>query len=108
MAEGDIFHITALQGASFTLGFHGECLRFNLMHLLEWSGLGTGISLSGASNATYQVVVDGTLSQIVRDQDLLFTTADLELKSHIVTLEVLSKDASQLLSFGKATITTSR
>ena len=25
--EGDIFHITALQGASFTLGFYGECLN---------------------------------------------------------------------------------
>jgi len=107
LAEGDIFHITARQGASFTLGFHGKCLRFNL-DLFKWSGLGTGISLSGTSNATYQVVVDGTVSQIARDQDVLFTIADLELKSHVVTLEVLSNDASQLLSFGNATIATRR
>ena len=79
-----------------------------LLDLAKWRVLGTGISLSGSSNATYRVIVDGAESQVARVQDLLFATADLELKSHIITLTVLSNDESQLLSFGNATIATSR
>jgi len=69
---------------------------------------GTGISLSGTSNATYGIVVDGTDSTFTPIQDLLFATANLELKTHIITLTVLSNDESQLLFFANASLTTSR
>ena len=64
--------------------------------------------MSGTSNATYEVAVDGAKPPIVQDQNLLFAAANLELKSHTLALMVLSNDTSQLLSFGSVTITTSR
>lgn len=89
-----------------------ELLRYVINYLAQSYAhegmLGTGISLSGMSNATYQVLVDDAEILVSGTNGMLFQTANLEPKTHLLVLKLTSGDDSQILSFGNATIMTSR
>ena len=70
--------------------------------------VGTGITLTGETNATYQVVLDGTEAAVNSSEKILYSRDGLELGDHSITLTLLDASNNGMLWFWDAVIATSR
>ncbi|KAH7106563.1 hypothetical protein BKA62DRAFT_299222 [Auriculariales sp. MPI-PUGE-AT-0066] len=89
-ANGEIRHVTSLNRASFTLDF--------------W---GTGITLTGVTNASYEVVLDGGDAEVQTTETTLFSQDNLKLGDHILTLTLTNTSDNRMIGFVDAIIATS-
>lgn len=105
---GNSSHFTSLAGAGVSLSFFGECpsgsfvklsLRFNFV--VE----GTGITLLGSSNCSYEVTLDNTLQTIGSPpENALFAEDGLADTLHSISLQVLTTSKTQALAFQGAVV----
>ncbi|TDL28167.1 hypothetical protein BD410DRAFT_348751 [Rickenella mellea] len=92
--SGESFHLTSFNGANVSLNFFGS-----------------GITLFGRSNCSYNILVNGVLTpwnstSAPVDEDILFAASMLPLGDHSITLTVKSagNDSSDQLWFDKAVV----
>ncbi|OCB84722.1 hypothetical protein A7U60_g8246 [Sanghuangporus baumii] len=83
------YHTTRMANASLSFSFHG-----------------TGVTLFGSSNASYEAYLDGQNAPLPSsDENTLFQSNCSELREYQVYLKVLSATENQVLQFDYATLT---
>lgn len=102
--KGNSYHVTSLQSASVQLSFFGTVSLFlmTILYLNSFfsSSKGTGISLAGLANCTYDVVLDGTQKTIGTPPfNTLFSEYDLDNGMHNISLISQSTSDDQILQF---------
>lgn len=104
---GTSYHITSVPGANVSLSFNGALLPRYLISGDSYY-VGTGITLFGYSNCSYQVFLDGSpadSSTIPFVNGTLFSQNTLDMSLHTVTLVSSALEASgQQLAFDSALI----
>ncbi|KAJ7489165.1 hypothetical protein FB451DRAFT_1125416 [Mycena latifolia] len=88
--QGDSYHLTRLADAQVTLQFYGSA-----------------IYLYGTANASYEVTLDNAVESFSSANGLMYSKEGLIEENHSVTLTSKSGDATELLGFGHAVVSSS-
>jgi hypothetical protein len=85
VSRGDSYHITSLQNANVTFQFYGMFQPVESSSSTSLTdSLGMGVSLFGASNTTYSVMIDNNFHDLVNSttSSLLFSEYNLTVGLH--------------------------